>query len=380
MSSKIGCVVVAALLWVGCGGGDDDGDAGSTDARERGVDARDSRATGNDGGAGPSDTASADSPAPAPEPDGAVDAPRSTDGASMETASQGGTLGDAGFAIPGGAPPTVSQLCSAMCERVSTCDQMKDRQTCTQSCINVNASLVGKLRGDVLRAVLGWVTATDCRSVLMPDFFKAALRTGAMLAQPSAASMEFCDAYFKRADECLGTTNKMECLERSKVYSDEAIAAAQACLPKTCPNIGPCVVASLHAVTGTEALGGGISSIARCLGTRQPCMYYASEMECSRGMGCTASFGCQGSPSCSYHNAQMTCAAEPGCTWQPSLYCSGSPTTACAGRAMENCRNGCTWRVICMGTPAPCDAHSVAQCPTTQGCRVTDGTTPQQPF
>lgn len=275
-------------------------------------------------------------------------------------------------------PPAARSICTEACARISECDKDRDEQICLESCANANAALAPKLRGDVRVKIVECLAQADCKTVLEPTLFSDCARGAAAAVAASAKTGSYCDAFSGKADACLDLLNKTSCLERAKVYNDEFIQRADACLSKSCNDYDVCVGVTLPAAIGPAGLWNGLEKVKKCQGNVYPCSSYSSSFQaqaCEEQIGCSGAVQCAGTANCNSRYYQASCTSDPGCTWTPA------PTYGCAGTAQKACAEytsaatcddarSCRWNLNCMGTAKPCDELSPSQCLTQRGCNL----------
>lgn len=272
-------------------------------------------------------------------------------------------------------------LCDRVCQRQKDCDMKEDHQTCLAACTNVNASVVPKLRADVIDLVDTCLVSADCRTVLQGKTLAGCLTVAAATISPTAAGSAMCDAYFNRADQCLGTVGKSECLTSAKLFSDKFIGQAMSCLSKDCSLLNPCLQATLNAATGNAGIGAGLPAVKLCQGTATRCSYLSSSGgfgadRCEKQSGCKGTAGCSGNLACYYPNSQSECTAI-GCTWTttPNNFdrCSGTPTKTCSSLSTSQSCNAafpCSWRIDCAGSVVTCEKIHATSCANQAGCTL----------
>jgi hypothetical protein len=154
-------------------------------------------------------------------------------------------------------------FCGRYCDRVSSCDNAKDNQTCSDACSNQNAATVPKLRGDVVDLISKCLDSEDCKTVLSTNVVGTCANEAAAQVAPSTTATTFCDAYASSSTKCgTGSRDKAQCLTRAKLYNDVTLAKAKDCTSKACSDVDTCVDAALGSVSsanGTNGSGTGSS-------------------------------------------------------------------------------------------------------------------------
>lgn len=150
--------------------------------------------------------------------------------------------------------PTGGSFCQKYCARLYTCDRTNDEQTCTDLCLNNNAALMPKLRGEVVSLVSSCLEKKDCKTVLSGNAISACSAEATASVAPSAAATDFCAAHEVSAEKCKLQFSKADCLTRSKLYSDSALNSAKKCTEKACTAIPECIEAALGSIkVGTNS-------------------------------------------------------------------------------------------------------------------------------
>ncbi|HVH46240.1 MAG TPA: hypothetical protein VM925_28055 [Labilithrix sp.] len=161
-------------------------------------------------------------------------------GCSSSSAEKGATGSSSAAAAASG-----DAFCETYCQKINSCDSSSDVQTCTATCSDTLDSTIDKLRSDVLAGVQACWDKSDCRQVLGGERLIDCVDETAVSTTPSAAAKSFCDALAAGLDKCDAGIDRADCLETSKVYSDEALEQAAKCTSKSCSTIMDCVNATL---------------------------------------------------------------------------------------------------------------------------------------
>jgi hypothetical protein len=281
-------------------------------------------------------------------------------------------------------PAEVRSFCGTLCQRTRVCDTSRDEAICLETCANTNASIVPKLRADVLAEAVQCLVAKDCASILMGNVANGCFKQAIAAASPSPGVPSFCTAYFQKADQCLDLFSRPECEAAALPYSDSFINLAGTCLQKSCDDYNTCADLTLNGVVGSTALWPGLPKVKKCVGQVATCASRSSSyaydydlQECKRIKDCSGAFSCAGTPTCRYRYEKSSCESDPGCTWNPGPQffdqCSGTPMKACASFSTEpSCRaaRDCAWFLTCSGTARACSVLSPADCLTQPGCRL----------
>jgi hypothetical protein len=143
---------------------------------------------------------------------------------------------------------SVEDYCSNLCGRQSACDESRDVDTCTNGCMNVNAAIMPKLRGDMVSSALSCIETKDCATVLKGTADDACLSEAAASVAPTEAGQTFCSDWASSAKKCGASFNKAACLEGSKLYTDTALTQGSKCTTKACPDVVDCIRTTLGTV------------------------------------------------------------------------------------------------------------------------------------
>ncbi len=154
---------------------------------------------------------------------------------------------------PGGA--SVADFCAAYCKKLSTCDNARDQQTCTNSCSNQFAATLPKIRSDAVSLIKACLENKDCNTTLKSDSIGVCASEASASIAPSDAATQFCNNYIATQAKCGATKDKAVCLTQAKLYTDATIGDANACTSKACTDIDPCVSATFGGVSSTRVDG-----------------------------------------------------------------------------------------------------------------------------
>jgi hypothetical protein len=160
-------------------------------------------------------------------------------GCSSSTSDPSGSSGSSG------SPETVGSACSSLCARDFACDSSVDKSVCNDKCMNTNASVLPKLRGDLVSAAINCFELRDCASVIDGSAWKACTQTAEASLAPSSAAQAFCASLVSTARKCDDTADEAKCLESSKIYNDAALTDASSCLANACSAVNDCITAAL---------------------------------------------------------------------------------------------------------------------------------------
>ncbi len=128
--------------------------------------------------------------------------------------------------------------CNRTCAKKALCVPGTDQTACTSDCQQSEQTVIPLIRADYIQAYLACVAPTPCET------YETACETMArQMIKPSAAVQTFCMQYLPKAMACSITTypDVATCVDRLEIYTDDAIAQAQACFPQSCDQLGFCV-------------------------------------------------------------------------------------------------------------------------------------------
>ena len=288
----------------------------------------------------------------------------------------GGLKGTGGAGGAGATPTSAEALCTLFCNRLSTCDNARDQQTCLYSCRDSNSALFPNLRTDLIAGITACIASDDCATLDQSTSLSGCMSQADAALAPSAAGAAFCSALGTADTQCGITLNQTDCLNSIKLYSDAIVAQAMTCASKSCSLIYSCVSATLGQATGSWALGGGIKPGQQCSGTSYPCGDFYDQSSC-QAAGCSFSGSCTGTPYCAYEYSSSSCGTLAGCTWSSSnSTCGGTPSVTCAGLGTSSTScgqyTGCYYNQQCTGTTAACSTLTVTTCAAHAGCTIVD--------
>ena len=136
-------------------------------------------------------------------------------------------------------------FCETYCEKFNACDSSSDVQTCSESCEETISQTLDKVRTDVIGEIKACWNGSDCRQVLSGDRLAECVDEAAVSVAPTAAAKAFCGSLAESLEKCDSGIDRAQCIETTKVYSDETIAKAKKCTTKSCSMIMDCVNATL---------------------------------------------------------------------------------------------------------------------------------------
>jgi hypothetical protein len=232
-----------------------------------------------------------------------------------------------------------SSFCTAMCNRIQSCDNSTDSQTCENQCTNGNAAVFPRLRTDVVNLIVSCFDGKDCKTVLGGGFVGACTADAIASVAPSAAASKFCDALSTAKNSCSGgsSTTKAACLDSAKLYGDSAIAQAQNCVKRGCSEIDTCVGAVFGSLGGagssstTTTTGSSCSSSFTDLGSCTAC---AQTTCCSETTACYADSQCRAV-------AQACLSGGTSSTACSNVYGSASPSSRSLADTLFTCSQSC---------------------------------------
>ncbi len=197
--------------------------------------------------------------------------------------TSGGGGNPNGFA--GNSSAQSGSYCATVCGKFHQCDGSEDLQTCTASCENDFAATGPKLRAEYVSKLQNCVTAKDCATVLSGGATSQCAEEAAAALAPTQEGTSFCNQIETAAGKCGGGSDKAQCLQAAKQFSDGALKAAEACLQKACADIESCIDAQLGMQSSSSSSSGSNSC------------EYAYDGYCDEGEYCeygTDSYDCSG--------------------------------------------------------------------------------------
>ncbi|MBN1774642.1 MAG: hypothetical protein JXB32_25500, partial [Deltaproteobacteria bacterium] len=158
-------------------------------------------------------------------------------------------------------------------------------------------------------------------------------------------------------------------------------AAAAACLATACGQEGvPCTgnATRCNTIAGAEAcrLQAGCNPISRCRGEPRACADRPTASSCAADPGCAwQPATCRGEAwTCESFDRSYggdDCARQLGCAWnETDRLCTGT-SADCDGLDETTCgeQNGCGWYPYCDGSPTPCETLvTPVECGAIDGC------------
>jgi hypothetical protein len=111
--------------------------------------------------------------------------------------------------------------------------------------MNANATILPKLRTDLVAAAVTCYEQQDCASVINGSAWTNCTQSSAASLAPSGAAQAFCASLVSTAKKCSATADDAKCLETSKIYNDAALDDAASCTANACSAVNDCITAAL---------------------------------------------------------------------------------------------------------------------------------------
>lgn len=228
--------------------------------------------------------------------------------------------------------------CERICTRYLECDPANDAETCKARCENTNGTFLSKVNAQFEEELSACIDVAACRSLESGTAISDCTAQARARLAPSASATKFCDDYAKAVDHCGGSFDKATCYLETKIYDEDALAAATRCLGKTCADLDACVLASL----GREGSASPPPKPAPSCSTK---LSYTDAQcgSCMQGSCCDVDNACANESTCiPYYNCITACTTTSCASACAASYPKGKTALEAVGSCMnDRCSTSC---------------------------------------